>query len=101
MNDAQLKNIGLYDQQYIRQSQAKSNTKAITQAALSSIADKYSKNALENRTLQTYEGICITIDLIKNREQCENPLAQFDTTYKGGTGNNADQQAILNARLKF
>jgi hypothetical protein len=31
MNDAQLKNIGLYDQQYIRQSQAKSNTKAITQ----------------------------------------------------------------------
>jgi hypothetical protein len=30
----------------------------------------------------------------------ENPLAQFDTTYKGGTGNNADQQAILNARLK-
>jgi hypothetical protein len=45
--------------------------------------------------------ICITIDLINYRALMENPLAQFDTTYKGGTGNNADQQAILNARLKF
>jgi hypothetical protein len=49
MNDAQLKNIGLYDQQYIRQSQAKSNTKAITQAALSSIADKYSKKCIREQ----------------------------------------------------
>ena len=31
----------------------------------------------------------------------ENPLAQFDTTYKGGVGgSNADQQAIYEARLK-
>jgi hypothetical protein len=98
----QLKNIGLYDQQYIRQSQAKSNTKAITQAALSSIADKYSKKCIREQNTTNIERICITIDLIKNyRAINENPLAQFDTTYKGGTGNNADQQAILNARLKF
>jgi len=47
LNDAQLKNLGIADQQYQRQSQAKSNT--ITQAALQSIGDKYVQNALENR----------------------------------------------------
>ena len=57
LNDAQLKNIGLYDQQMVRQSQALSNTKAQTQAALNSISDKYSKNQLENRTLGVYENL--------------------------------------------
>ena len=49
LNDAQLKNLGIADQQYERQAQAKSNTKAITQAALQSIGDKYVQNSLENR----------------------------------------------------
>jgi len=40
LNDATLKNLGILDQQYVRQSTAKSNTKAIAQEALSSIADK-------------------------------------------------------------
>lgn len=57
LNDAKLKNLGIYDQQYVRQSQAKSNTKAITQAALNSIADKYAKNRLENRELGIYENL--------------------------------------------
>jgi hypothetical protein len=57
MNDAKIKNLGILDQQYTRQAQAKSNTKAVTQAALNSISDKYAKNALENRTLKTYENM--------------------------------------------
>lgn len=57
MNDAKLKNLGILDQQYARQAQAKSNTKAVTQAALNSISDKYAKNALENKTLKTYENM--------------------------------------------
>lgn len=57
MNDAKLKNLGILDQQYARQAQAKSNTKAVTQAALNSISDKYAKNSLENRTLKTYENM--------------------------------------------
>ena len=57
MNDAQLKNIGIFDQQYERQSQAKSNTKDVTQAALNSISSKYAQNALENKTLKTYENM--------------------------------------------
>jgi len=57
LNDAKLKNLDIYDRQYTRQEQAKSNTKAITQAALNSIADKYSKNKLENRELGIYENL--------------------------------------------
>lgn len=57
LNDAQLKNLAIMDQQYVRQSQAKSNTKAIAQSALSSIADKIQQNKLENRTLGVYENL--------------------------------------------
>lgn len=57
LNDAQLKNREIYDQQYVRQEQAKSNTKATAQAVLNSISDKYAKNALENRTLGVYENL--------------------------------------------
>jgi len=57
LNDAELKNLSIYDQQYQRQEQAKSNTKATAQAVLNSISDKYAKNALENRTLGVYENL--------------------------------------------
>ena len=57
LNDAQLKNLAIADQQYTRQETAKSNTKAINQAALNSIASKYAQNKLENRTLRTYENM--------------------------------------------
>jgi hypothetical protein len=57
LNDAKIKNLAIYDQQYQRQSQAVSNTKEATQAALNSIADKYGKNKLENRTLGIYENL--------------------------------------------
>jgi hypothetical protein len=57
LNAAKLQNLNAYDQQYVRQSQAASNTKEVTQAALNSISDKYLKNKLENRKLQTYENL--------------------------------------------
>jgi len=57
LNDAKIKNLAIYDQQYGRQAQAVSNTKEATQAALNSIADKYGKNKLENRTLGVYENM--------------------------------------------
>ena len=57
LNDAKLKNLDIFDRQYTRQEQAKSNTKAVTQAALNSIADKYAKHKLENRTLGVYENL--------------------------------------------
>jgi hypothetical protein len=57
LNDAQLKNLGILDQQYVRQSEAKSKTKAVAQSALESIADKIQRNKLENRTLGIYENL--------------------------------------------
>jgi hypothetical protein len=57
LNEVQMKNLGILDQQYARQAEAKSKTKATTQAALNSIASKYAQNKLENRTLQTYENM--------------------------------------------
>jgi hypothetical protein len=50
LNDATLKNLSILDQQFTRQSQARSATKAQGQVALSSIADKIAKNKAE--TLQ-------------------------------------------------
>ena len=47
INDASLKNLAILDQQYQRQSQARSNTKAQTFEALSSIGDKYARNRAE------------------------------------------------------
>jgi hypothetical protein len=57
LNDATLKNLAILDQQFTRQAQAKSNTKATAQAALNSISDKIQRNKLENRTLGIYENL--------------------------------------------
>lgn len=57
LNDAQLKNLGIFDQQYQRQAGAKSATKATTQAALNSISAKYLQNQMEQRQLQTMENL--------------------------------------------
>ena len=57
LNDAQLKNLQILDQQYVRQSQAKSNTKAQTQAALSSIAAKTAQQRASNRKLAIMENM--------------------------------------------
>jgi outer membrane lipoprotein SlyB len=57
LNQSKLQNLQIYDNQYTRQSEAKSNTKAVAQAALNSISAKYLQNQLENRTLKTYENM--------------------------------------------
>jgi hypothetical protein len=49
LNQAQLQNLQILDTQYGRQSQAKSNTKAILRAALDSISSKYLQNQYEER----------------------------------------------------
>lgn len=57
LNDAFLKNIEIFDRQYVRQAQAKANTKAVAQAALNSMSEKIARNKLENRELQVYENM--------------------------------------------
>jgi hypothetical protein len=57
LNDAQLKNLAIFDTQYQRQEQAKSATKAQAMEAMKSIADKVAKNKLENRQLGVMENM--------------------------------------------
>lgn len=57
LNDARLKNLAIYDQQYDRQASARANTKATTQAALNSISSKYLQNNAANKKLQIYENL--------------------------------------------
>jgi hypothetical protein len=79
MNDAQLKNLNILDQQYVRQAQAKSNTKATTQGALNSISSKIAQNKLDNRTLATYENLYNYRYDPRFRAQNMNPLVDFDS----------------------
>lgn len=57
LNDANQKNLQLADTQFVRQSTAKSKTKATTQAILNSVSSKIQQNQLEQRTLQVYENL--------------------------------------------
>lgn len=57
LNQAQLQNLQILDNQYVRQQQAQSNTKAQALEAMKSIAEKTAKNKLENRQLGIYENL--------------------------------------------
>jgi hypothetical protein len=57
LNDAQLRNLQILDQQYVRQAQARSNTKEQTFNALSSIAAKTAQQRAANRKLGVMENM--------------------------------------------
>lgn len=57
LNDAELKNIGLADTQFVRQSTAKSKTKLKNELVLNSISDKITQNAYEQRLQRVYENM--------------------------------------------
>jgi len=78
LNTAQLQNLAIFDKQYERQAQAKSKTKATTQAALNSVAAKYAQNKLENRTLQAYENLYNYRFDPRFRATNMNPLVDFE-----------------------
>lgn len=85
LNDARLKNLSILDTQYGRQAAAKSATKATTQAALNSIADKYAKNRLEGRTLQAYENLYNYRFDPSMRAISMNPLIDFESMVANAT----------------
>ena len=80
-----LQNLGILDQQYGRQQEALSKTKATTQAALNSISAKYLQNQAENRALQTYENLYNYRFDPRFRAMNMNPLAQFNLEGSGST----------------
>ena len=57
LNEANKMNLGIMDEQYVRQQTAKSKTKQQALVALNSISDKILKNKLENKQLGVYENL--------------------------------------------
>jgi len=57
LNDAALKNLAILDQQYTRQAEAISKTKATDLEIAKSISDKIAKNRLENRQFAAYSNM--------------------------------------------
>ena len=57
LNEANKMNLGIMDEQYVRQQTAKSKTKEQARVALSSISDKILKNKFENKELGVYENL--------------------------------------------
>jgi hypothetical protein len=94
LNDAQLKNLAINDQQYVRQSQAKSNTKAQTQAALNSISAKVAQQRAANRKLGVMENMYNFRFTPSGRVINYNGLASFDTS-----GANARRSGLSSAGL--
>jgi hypothetical protein len=84
LNDAQLKNLQILDNQYVRQAQAKSNTKAQTLEAIKSIAAKTAQNKLENKTLNVYENMYNYRFSPSGRAFNVNAPAQFNVPGAGG-----------------
>jgi hypothetical protein len=57
LNEANKMNLGIMDEQYVRQQTAKSKTKEQAKVALNSISDKILKNKFDNKQLGIYENL--------------------------------------------
>ena len=94
LNDAQLKNLGILDQQYVRQSQAKSNTKAQALEALKSIAAKTAQQRASNRKLGIMENMYNFRFSPSGRAYSVNLPQEFDLS-----GMNAKRSGLSSAGL--
>lgn len=93
LNDAQLKNLGIMDQQYVRQSQAKSNAEALTQSALNSMSDKIQKNKLETMGYNVYANKFPGYTFTSEGRLIKNPsFQQFDIPTVGSTASGRGKQ---------
>jgi hypothetical protein len=83
LNDAQLKNLQILDQQYVRQAQAKTNTREQTLSALSSIAAKTAQQRAANRKLAVMENMYGFRFSPSGRVYNVNAPAQFNLSGRG------------------
>ena len=96
INEAMKTNIGLFDQQQQRQSQARSNTKMQNITALNSISDKIAKNKLENRQLAISENLYNYRFTPNGVAYNINPLAQLNMA-----GNSQSTDGVAPAGYEF
>ena len=86
LNEAQKMNLGLFDQQQQRQSQARSNTKMQNIVALNSINDKILKQKAENRQVGLMENMYNYRFSPSGVAYNLNPLQNFNVYGSGTSG---------------
>lgn len=79
LNQANLTNMGLYDQQQQRQAQAVANTKETQQEIVKSISDKYQQNKLENRREKVLRELYPNFRFTENLDLFNQGVTQFNT----------------------
>ena len=79
INQANLTNMGLYDQQAQRQAQAVANTKETQQEIVKSISDKYQQNKLENRREKVLRELFPNFRFNETLDLFNQGNAQFNT----------------------
>jgi hypothetical protein len=95
LNEYDLKNAVISDTQQVRQSQARSNTKAQRREALNSISQKYLENRRENRTLGIYENEYKFRYDNQGRLINMNPLARFTIPTASGKPSGISNTDVL------
>jgi hypothetical protein len=97
MNDAQLKNLGILDQQFTRQAEARSKTRTQAVEVAKSVADKIAQNRLENRKQAIMENMYPAFSFTKSGVAYKNPayLANLNTFGSGKTNSLANMEGFV------
>jgi hypothetical protein len=90
LNEAKLRNLQILDQQYVRQAQARSNTREQAFNALSSIAAKTAQQRAANRQLAVMENMYNFRFTPSGRAINMNAPAQFNIPGAGGSQKSTD-----------
>jgi len=89
LNDAQMKNLAILDQQFVRQAQAKSNTKQQAMEISKSIADKIAQNKLENKQVTVMENMYPAFNFTPEGVAYKNPM--YMASFAPGLGSSKNQ----------
>jgi hypothetical protein len=98
INDAQLKNLGILDQQFTRQAEARSKTRTQAVEVAKSVADKINQNRLENRKQAIMENMYPAFSFTKSGVAYKNPayLANLNAYGSGsGSGSKYDMSNMV------
>jgi hypothetical protein len=99
VNEAKSRNLNIADNAYVRQQQAKSNTKAQNATILQSISSKIHQNQLEQSTIQLYENLYNYRFGKNNKAQNYNSNPEFVAnvgTINSSTPNSRVEQTVKN-----
>lgn len=100
LNDARLRNIQLTDQQFVRQEQARANTRENIRNAMNSVASKLAQNRVETQRYNAYSTLFpqYTFDRSGNVEYIPNEdLIYGDGLYSNQPNPSQRQRAIYDA----